>query len=307
MSAPTVHLPGLPRIAVACRTQFNCFARQFAVACVLAASGTSMLHASPELAGIACRSVHLSYPAPQGSLYYNEVEVRESHPGTYFCVCGFSRGYFGLQELASGKKLIIFSIWDPGRQDNPDRVEEERRVKLLHRDEAVRVGRFGNEGTGGQSFFDYEWKTGQVYRFCVKATVNGEKHRTEYAAYFFVPEAKAWKHLVTFDRPTKDELLSGYYSFVEDFRRNRVSATLTRTARYGNGWVRDSQGEWHPLATARFTGDGNPVMNIDAGIVGDQQYFLSTGGEITNQGTKLNDSMSMKPAADAPTDLPGIE
>ncbi len=54
----------------------------------------------------------------------------------------------------------------------------------------------GNEGTGGQSFFDYDWKVGQTYRFFVTARTEGE--RTEFAGYFHVPEQKAWKHLVTF-------------------------------------------------------------------------------------------------------------
>ena len=49
----------------------------------------------------AARSVHLWYQAPQGVLFYNEVTVDKSQPGTYFCVCGFNHGYFGIQELTS--------------------------------------------------------------------------------------------------------------------------------------------------------------------------------------------------------------
>ncbi|MCA9150107.1 MAG: DUF3472 domain-containing protein [Planctomycetales bacterium] len=263
--------------------------------------------ASPELEGIACRSVHLVYPGDNATLFYNEVAVRESHPGTYFCVCGFNFGYYGLQELASGKKLLIFSVWDPGQQDDPNVVKDEQRVKLLHQDKAVRVGRFGNEGTGGQSFYDFDWKPNETYRFCVKATVDAAQHRTAFAAYFYEPEQQAWKHLVTFDRPTKDEQLRGYYSFVEDFRRNRISATLTRTADFGNGWIQTPDQQWHPLTTARFTGDGNPVLNIDAGIrTPANRFFLSTGGEITNDHTKLNATMTLdaEHAADPPQDLP---
>ena len=47
----------------------------------------------------AARSIHLWYAAPQAVLFYNEVMVEESYRGTYFCVCGFNHGYFGIQEL----------------------------------------------------------------------------------------------------------------------------------------------------------------------------------------------------------------
>ena len=90
-------------------------------------------------------------------MFYNELTVEKSVPGSYFMACGFNHGYFGLQELGNGKKLAIFSIWDPGKQDDPKAVAEEQRVKLIHQDEKVRVGRFGGEGTGGQSFYDFEW------------------------------------------------------------------------------------------------------------------------------------------------------
>ena len=36
---------------------------------------------------------------------------------------------------------------------------------------------------------------------------------------------------------TGGDLLKGYYSFVEDFWRNGVSAQQRRRARYGNGWM----------------------------------------------------------------------
>ena len=79
------------------------------------------------LAGIACRSIHLQYPAPEGTVYYNEITVDQSAEGTYFCVCGFNMGYFGIQELANGKKLVLFSVWDPGDQNDPNSVAEDRR------------------------------------------------------------------------------------------------------------------------------------------------------------------------------------
>jgi len=247
---------------------------------------------SPELEGIACRSVHLQYQAPKGLAFYNEVTVEESHEGTYFCVCGFNMGYYGIQELQRGKKLLIFSVWDPGNQNDPDSVDVEDRVKLLHQNVDVRIGRFGNEGTGGQSFYDYDWKVGETYRFMVTAEVRGA--RTAFASHFFHPEKKAWIHLVTFERNSNGAPLSGYYAFVEDFRRNRISATKNRRAQFTQPWVKGLSGKWQPVTQARFTADGNPVMNIDAGPE-PEGFFLSTGGKIENEHTPLRDLMKIQP------------
>ena len=68
----------------------------------------------------AARSVHLGYPAPEAAVFYNELTVEQSVPGSYFMACGFSHGYFGIQELGDGKKVVIFSVWDPTKGDDPN-------------------------------------------------------------------------------------------------------------------------------------------------------------------------------------------
>jgi len=276
---------------------------QLMLTCFAAAVlSTSAVSADEKLKGIACRSVHLFYPAPEGTAFYNEMTIRKSAPGTYFMVCGWDKGYFGMQELGNGKKLLLFSVWD-SPQNNPNAVEEDKRTKLLHKDEKVRIGRFGGEGTGGQSFFDYDWKLDTTYRFLVRSEVDAQ--RTEYSGFFFVPEEKKWRHLVTFSTPTGGKNLRGYYSFVEDFKRDKVSTTKTREAEYGKAWVRTTSGNWTELASARFTADSNPVMNINAGLAGNN-FFLATGGDITNKGLKLDDTAKL-PADSrrtAPEELP---
>ena len=274
------------------------------IALLSAAALVSGIWADEKLKGIACRSVHLGYPAAEGTAFYNELTVEKSAPGTYFMACGWDKGYFGIQELANGKKVVLFSVWDPAAGDDPANVPAEKRVKTLHKDEGVRVGRFGNEGTGGQAFFDYAWKAKQAYRFLVTAKADGP-NRTAYAGHFYLAEKKRWKHLVTFSTPTlRGERLRGYYSFVEDFRRNKVSATQTRRAAFGNGWVRTAKGEWVGLDKVRFTADANPVLNIDAGADG-SRFFLATGGATANTTTKLRDTITRK-AGDPkpPADLP---
>jgi hypothetical protein len=135
----------------------------------------------------------------------------------------------------------------------------------------------------------------------VKAKGDGP-NRTEFAGWFWHPEKKEWMHLVSFSTPTKDRL-KGCYSFVEDFRRNKISATKTRIAEFGGGWVHGTDGEWHELTKARFTGDKNPVVNIDSGLA-QGRFFLKTGGDIANVGTQLNASMTRPASGAMPPELP---
>jgi hypothetical protein len=250
-------------------------------------------HADQKLEGIACRSVHLGYPGPEATAFYNEMTILQSAEGTYFMAAGFSKGYFGMQELGNGKKVILFSVWDPGKQNDKSTVDQDNRVKLLYHDDDVRIGRFGGEGTGGQSFLDYDWKIGQTYRFLVTAKVE-DARRTAFSGYFYHPEQKKWKHLVTFSTITAGKPLSGFYSFVEDFKRNKISATQVRRASYGPAWIKSVKDDkWIFADRARFTGDSNPVMNINAGAepADAARFFLATGGDTVNTGTQLKETM----------------
>jgi len=246
----------------------------------------------------AARSVHLRYQAPESSIFYNEVTVDKSYPGTYFCVCGFRHGYFGIQELTSnGDKVVIFSVWDPGNRNNPDSVAENERVEVAYAGEGVRISRFGNEGTGAKSMFPYRWKTGQKYRCMVKCKVEADK--TTYDAYFYLNDEKKWKHLAGFRTITGGDNLKGYYSFVEDFYRNRVSAANSRRARYGNGWVLTTTGDWVALTRAAFTADSTPTDNIDAGLAG-EDFFLATGGDTENRTPLRSVLRRLPPGLDLP-------
>jgi hypothetical protein len=227
----------------------------------------------------AARSVHLIYPAPDAELVYNEVVVDQSTKGSYFMAVGWNTGYFGIQELGDGKKVVIFSVWDPTKGDDQSAVKVEERVELLHSDPAVRIKRFGGEGTGGQCMMDYDWKVGETNRFLVRGLVEGNK--TAYSGYLYLNDKKSWLHLVTFRTQTGGLPLKGLYSFIEDFRRDGKSVNEVRKARFGHGWVKGLKGEWTPLTKARFTAsdaDFESKDNINAGLA-DEWFFLATGGD----------------------------
>ena len=100
-------------------------------------------------------------------------------------------------------------------------------------------------------------------------------------------------------------MLKGDYSFVEDFKRDKVSTTHTRRARFGNGWIETAEGQWQPITRAKFTADANPVTNINAGPDKDC-FFLSTGGDIKNDAIPLGSFMELEARTDRklPDDLP---
>lgn len=249
----------------------------------------------------AARSVHLWWTAPEGTVFTNEMSVEESTRGSYFMACGWSAGYFGIQELGKrGDKVVLFSVWDRHKGDDADAVPLEQRVEVLHQDPEAKVSRFGGEGTGGKCMYRYPWKIGERCRFLVTAKVEGEK--TAYAGWFYRNDRKAWVHLVTFRTRTGGSRLKGYYSFVEDFRRDGKSPLERRAARYGNGWVRDAEGTWVPLTRATFTADRTPLDTIDASV-SEEGFRLATGGE-TKQTTKLRARISLPAVPEDPPDLP---
>lgn len=262
----------------------------YLLAVVFILSPTVVANADEKLKDIACRSVHLGYPSETCLAFYNEVEVHTSAPGTYFMACGWDKGYYGIQELANGKKLLIFSVWDSPDND-PNALNDKDRVKLLHKDDAVRIGRFGGEGSGGQSFYDFNWENNQKYRFAVSCEPQG--NRTAYSGYFFDPLKNRWIHLVTFSTITGGKKLSGLYSFVEDFKRDRKSALQERKAFFGNAHTLDEKGQWLTIRKARFTADQNPVLNISAGI--DKGiFYLATGGKTVIEKYQLRDIMELE-------------
>ncbi len=267
--------------------------------------GLSVLGTGAE-APRAARSVHLGWPAPDSELFLLDMVVEKSTPGSYFMACGWNTGYFGIQELTEpGKKVAIFSVWDPTTGDDPQNVKTEDRVELLHQGDGVRIKRFGGEGTGGQCMTDFEWKPGETNRFMLHAKVEGAK--TAYAGYLWAPAEQQWRHLVTFRTRTGGTPLKGLYSFVEDFRRDGASAQDERRARYFNGWVKTTAGEWLSLSRARFTASGaewESRDNIDAGLT-PAGFYLATGGKVRS--TRLLRSMIQEnpSVADLPAGIPG--
>ncbi len=248
----------------------------------------------------AARSVHFGWNAPESTLFHIEMTVLESTPGSYFMACGWSTGYFGIQELGSGKKVAIFSVWDTSKGDDPKSVPEERRVEVLESHPDGKTSRFGGEGTGAKCLLPFEWEKGKPCRFLVRAVPADGK--TVYAAW--ISRGHAWTKLAVYRAPNDGIPLKGLYSFVEDFRRDGRSVNETRRASYADGWARTTKGDWTPLLHGRFTADATPVQNFN-GVLADGRFELATGGAVANKtvpGTTL--SIVEPPRGASPERLP---
>ena len=239
---------------------------------------------------ISARSVHMWHPAPGAEWVYGEVTVEKSVPGSYFSVICFSCGYCGIQESYDGRKIAIFSVWDPGDpfdfKAKADGVDEKVRTKNLYAGEGVSISRFGGEGTGGRSLMPFDWKVGETCRFAVHARPDGD-HRTAFTCYLF--RDGAWFRIATFSTlQTKGaHVIKDVCSFVEDFRRNEESRGQVRRARFTNFFAKPVGGEWTAMEDGRFTADRNPsIMTIDAEVV-ECGFALATGGDTENKNLKL--------------------
>lgn len=247
----------------------------------------------------AARSVHLWYPAPDGVMFCNEMVVDQTTSGSFFMACGWNTGYFGIQQLGDGRKIVLFSVWDPTTGDDPRAVKLEDRVECLHSAPDARIKRFGGEGTGGQCMSDFDWATSEIIRFVV--TAESADNKTAYAGYLWQNKPPHWKHLVTFRTHTGGQPLRGLHSFIEDFRRDTLSAQEVRSARFGNGWVKTTNGDWQPLDEVRFTAsqaEWEARNTIDTGL--ENGWFrLETGGDTSNT-VSLNSTLKRPPRTPPP-------
>lgn len=233
-------------------------------------------------------SVHLSYRMPEGQdveYAYSEMVIADGDDvvGSYFMANGFGEGYFGIQVNSPKERRVLFSVWSPFQTDNPKEIPAEQRVQLLARGPEVKTGEFGNEGSGGQSYRVYPWKSGRTYRFLTRVHPNGDG-TTDYTSWFGDREEGSWYLVASFRRPKTTTHYRGFHSFLENFDTN--TGYIARRGQYQNVWVRDIKGTWHECLRARFsvdaTGSGGHRLDFDGGADG-SAFFLRNCGFFDGQ------------------------
>ncbi|HXB94041.1 MAG TPA: DUF3472 domain-containing protein, partial [Puia sp.] len=239
-------------------------------------------------------SVHLNYAVPGAvplEYFYNEVTVPPDQDiiGSYFMADGFSTGYFGMQVNSATERRILFSVWSPYATDNPSAIPDSLRVRLVRKGPDVHTGAFGNEGSGGQSYWIYPWTAGRTYAFLVRAQPMAPPASpanpasaasiTRFTAWFFTPGDRNWHLIASWDRPATHTWLQHLHSFLENFEPDY--GDQGRRVLFSNQWIRDSAGRWTPLTRARFTGDNTARKGyrLDyAGGAATDGFFLRNGG-----------------------------
>jgi len=228
-------------------------------------------------------SVHLRYEVPQNrklQYAYSEITVPTGQDpvGSYFMANGFGEGYFGFQVNSLKERRVLFSVWSPFKTNNPRDIPKDQQIVTLGRGREVHIGKFGNEGSGGQSFLVYPWKAGTTYRFLTEVKPDG-KGNTTYTSWFGDKSAGKWRLIASFRRPKTDTHLRGFHSFLESFSPN--FGHIERRGHYANVWVRDTSGQWHECTRARFsvdaTGRGRHRLDFTGGSDGKHFYMRNCG------------------------------
>jgi hypothetical protein len=218
-------------------------------------------------------SCHLKYTIPKENIeyFYSEILVPkgEDKIGSYFMANGFADGYFGIQVNSATERRILFSVWE---EDNKPKTI------LLKKGTGVTAGRFDGEGTGGQSYLEYNWKPEVTYKFLTKGIPDGTGN-TIYTSWFFMPEKNKWELIASFKRQYKSTYLKGFYSFIENFEED--NGYLGRKAFYNNQWVKIKNGAWVPVRECTFSVDATARnkqrMDFNGGVE-NGKFFLQNGG-----------------------------
>jgi hypothetical protein len=193
-------------------------------------------------------------------------------------------------------------VWSPFQTDNPKDIPEEQRIVAVGRGPEVRIGEFGNEGSGGQSFLIYPWVAGKTYRFLTEVKPEG-MGTTLYTCWFGDKAANEWRLIASFQRPKTDTHLKGFHSFLESF--NPVLGYVGRRCQNGNIWVVDTKGEWHECLQARFsvdpTGGNRHRLDYTGGAEG-AHFFMRNCGFFSETG-KAGEVFTRTSTADQKPDI----
>uniref|UniRef100_A0A4D5R9G7 Scol-DUF3472 n=1 Tax=Scolopendra viridis TaxID=118503 RepID=A0A4D5R9G7_SCOVI len=296
MGSVMIEKPGKAKIAIKALTIMGTYAGDLFYLLVKgsAADGAKVVDIIPTGAD----SVHLTYPTDDGSLlFYNEVIVDETYPATFFMACGYQYGYLGMQDNDfKGKKIAIFSLWDVVDQErtNPDDL-----ASVVKKGKDVTVKRFGGEGTGFQSIYNFQWNKGNKYSFLLHAKPEGR--HTIFSGFVYLPDKKQWKLLSSLKRLAGSTVLSHFYSFLEDWLQNW--GQFARQASF-NPWEGDGKGNWKQLKRATFT-KTSVHDNVNA-WVDKTRFYLRTGG-VTKNAIKPYETIERQVTDKVPDILKDVE
>lgn len=256
--------------------------------------------------------------APKGDAYdwcFMEIMLPQESDiiGTYAMALGVLNGYMGIQmngyaNDGSPRHDVLFSMWDDGSTDEDPNLPEYMRAGAVDWDPLTTTNRFGNEGTGVQTYRKGPyWTPGKYVQFitnCRPETtsytteVNGKptvhtQHNMLVSAWFNALDGKGWQYMATVRKRNSSTYFDSWYSFLENY--NASTGQANRIAYYRNGYMRArSNGKWYNRNTVWFSntdGGDNTGARTDYGQgttdnAADRTFFMQTGGYTSTKKTK---------------------
>lgn len=256
--------------------------------------------------------------APTGDAYdwcFMEIMLpKESDiTGTFAMALGVLNGYMGIQMNGytadgSPRHDVLFSMWDDGSTDEDPNLPEYMRAGAVDWDPLTTTNRFGNEGTGVQTYRKGTyWTPGTYVQFitnCRPETtsytteVNGKptvhtQHNMLVSAWFNALDGKGWQYIATVRKRNSSTYFSSWYSFLENY--HSATGQANRIAYYRNGYMRArSNGKWYNRNSVGFghtDGGDKTGARTDYGQgttdnPADRTFFMQTGGYTSTQKTK---------------------
>ena len=256
--------------------------------------------------------------APKGDAYdwcFMEIMLPQESDiiGTYAMALGVLNGYMGIQmngyaNDGSPRHDVLFSMWDDGSTDEDPNLPEYMRAGAVDWDPLTTTNRFGNEGTGVQTYRKGPyWTPGKYVQFitnCRPETTsyttveNGKptvhtQHNMLVSAWFNALDGKGWQYMATVRKRNSTTYFDSWYSFLENY--NPSTGQANRIAYYRNGYMRArSNGKWYNRNSVRFghtDGGDNTGARTDYGQgatdnPADRTFFMQTGGYTSTKKTK---------------------
>ena len=256
--------------------------------------------------------------APKGDAYdwcFMEIMLPQESDiiGTYAMALGVLNGYMGIQmngyaNDGSPRHDVLFSMWDDGSTDEDPNLPEYMRAGAVDWDPLTTTNRFGNEGTGVQTYRKGTyWTPGTYVQFitnCRPETtsytteVNGKptvhtQHNMLVSAWFNALDGKGWQYMATVRKRNSTTYFDAWYSFLENY--NASTGQANRIAYYRNGYMRArSNGKWYYRNSVGFghtDGGDNTGARTDYGQgttdnPADRTFFMQTGGYTSTNKTK---------------------
>jgi len=226
------------------------------------------------------------------------IEVTHSTNGTYFMTVGFSgyssySGYSGIQQTPDTSKVpsgknFIFSLWNTDT-DNAT-VDEINKEATLGGKTGVFHEGFGGEGTGQKTMTDYPWSIGDTSTIVIHGSRQSIESTDWCVTSGLAPPGQDEVFLARLCRKSPENLLAGSVGvFIEDWLAPKCSQLIAgqpmnfkvqRAAIFSN-WKVFVDGKKVETDAPRFsvnTHTGYARGLTDAGMLGHNAFYLSTGG-----------------------------